>query len=66
MELFLKAAEKGYPQAQIAIGEMYQQGFGVDKSEMRAKMWYKKAEKQGVNLQQIRQMQQMQQMQQNN
>ncbi|MBP3497901.1 MAG: SEL1-like repeat protein [Alistipes sp.] len=64
MELFLEAAETGHPMAQIAIGRMYEFGWSVEKSMRKAKQWYRKAERQGVSLQQLQQMQQMQQMQQ--
>ena len=61
MERFLEAAEMGYPMAQIAIGRMYEYGWGVEKDMKKAKEWYKKAENQGINLQQVQQMQQQQQ-----
>lgn len=61
MELYLRAAKQGFPLAQIAIGRMYENGWGIDKDLNIAKKWYKKAEKQGLSLNQLQQMQQMQQ-----
>ncbi len=64
MELYKKAANQGYPLAQIAIGRMYENGWGTKKSINIAMKWYRKAEKQGINLQYLQQMQQIQQLQQ--
>lgn len=58
LELFRKAAAQGHPIAQLYLGEMYENGWGVKKSKYKAKKWYKKAERQGVNMQVIQQMQQ--------
>lgn len=46
-KLFLKAAEKGYPEAQLIMGEMYRYGDGVKKDETQALYWTKKAETAG-------------------
>ncbi len=64
MDLYKKAANQGFPLAQIAIGRMYENGWGTKKNINIAKKWYRKAEKQGFNLQQLQQMQQLQQLQQ--
>lgn len=42
---FLKAAKEGNPEAQLRVALMYQQGQGVQKNEMQAQYWTKKAEK---------------------
>lgn len=65
MELYKKAADLGFPIAQIMIGQMYENGWGADKSVKKARIWYEKAERQGVDILQMRQQQmQQQQMQQ--
>ena len=46
------------------IGEMYKNGFGVDKDLNEAEKWYKKASDQGFTSQTYQTYQQMQQMQQ--
>ncbi len=43
MELCLKASEFGYPFAQDLIGNMYDAGKGVERSEEKACEWYGKA-----------------------
>ena len=43
MELCLKASEFGYPFAQDLIGNMYDAGKGVERSEEKAYEWYSKA-----------------------
>lgn len=58
LELWLKAAEQGFPIAQLYIGMMYESGSGVKKSKYQAEKWYKKADKQGVNKQGLQQLQQ--------
>lgn len=65
IELYKKAAEQGFPMAQFMIGKMYENGWGVEKSNTKSKEWYKKAEKQGLNLQLIQQYKQQLQQQQN-
>ncbi|MBR0458737.1 MAG: sel1 repeat family protein [Victivallales bacterium] len=44
MEWFRKAVEKGYGDAQYALGTCYQEGFGVEKDMEKAVEWYRKAE----------------------
>ena len=56
-----RAADKGYPIAQYAIGEMYRNGYGVRRSRLKANKWYNKAERQGFSLQQYQQQMQKQQ-----
>ena len=60
MELLLKAEKQGFALAQLYIGMMYEQGFGVKKSMYQANKWYRKANKQGVNKQSFQQYQQQQ------
>ena len=43
----LKAAEEGMGKASIMIGELYEKGQGVEKSNQRALEWYFKAYQQG-------------------
>jgi len=43
----LQAAERGDPEAQITIGNMYLEGYGVAQSNERAVNWYRKAAEQG-------------------
>lgn len=47
MEYLLKAAEEGMGKASIMIGELYEKGQGVEKSNQRALEWYFKAYQQG-------------------
>ena len=47
MEWYLKAAELGDVEAQCRVGEMFEHGCGVDKSFSDAKIWYKKAARNG-------------------
>lgn len=41
--LFLAAAKKGHPEAQLKLASMYQRGQGVEKNKQQAKYWEKKA-----------------------
>ena len=60
--IYLKmAANQGYPIAMYLIGEMYKNGFGVDKDLNEAEKWFKKASDQGFTSQTYQQMQQMRQ-----
>ncbi|MBO60721.1 MAG: hypothetical protein CMO63_01945 [Verrucomicrobiales bacterium] len=45
-ELFLKAASKGNPEAQFALGVMHQNGQGVPINFMEAAKWYEKSARQ--------------------
>jgi hypothetical protein len=45
--LFKEAAKQGYPDAQVALGELYDKGEGVAKDEAVALMWFKEAAKNG-------------------
>lgn len=63
LSLYKKAAEQGFPMAQLMLGRMYENGWGVRKNIKKSKEWYKKAERQGLNMQLIQQ-QQYQQLQQ--
>ena len=42
---FYKSASKNYMPAQIKLGDMYLNGWGIQKSEMKAIKWYKLASK---------------------
>ena len=42
-----KSAGKGYVDAQIFLGQMYEEGLSVKKDINEAKKWYSLAEKQG-------------------
>lgn len=57
MEFYKKAANQGFPMAQFMIGKMYENGWGVEKSNKKSREWYLKAEKQGFNVQLIQQQQ---------
>lgn len=46
--LFHKAAEQGYAEAQFSIGVMYANGEGVTRDSKQAVYWYQKAAKQSV------------------
>lgn len=43
----MKLAQKGNPEAQFKVGEMYETGFGVKKSMKDAEIWINKAANQG-------------------
>lgn len=43
IKLFLKAAEKGSREAQVNIGNIYDDGDGVTRSFDKARYWYKRA-----------------------
>ena len=45
--LLLKAAEMGHADAQMHIGKMYYNGWGVEHSHEKGKEWHEKAAKQG-------------------
>ena len=46
-----KKSEQGYPEAQLRLGIMYEQGlYGLSQSNENAKKWYLKAAKQGYSL----------------
>ena len=66
IELYTKAADSGFPIAQFYLGKIYENGWGVKKNSKEARKWYEKAERQGVDLQQMQQLQQNQQQQMNN
>lgn len=40
---FLAAAQKGRPIAQVWVGELYENGYGVDQDYAKAMAWYKRA-----------------------
>lgn len=44
---YRKAAEQGDAEAQVTLGECYDEGFGVEKDESKAAEWYYKAACQG-------------------
>lgn len=46
-QLFLQAAQKGNPEAQLMLASMYQHGQGVQMDEAQAKYWTEKAESAG-------------------
>ena len=43
---YLKAAKQGNALSQNVIGYMYHKGFGCDRNQTAAKIWFKKAVKQ--------------------
>lgn len=47
--LFLVAAEKGHPEAQLKLESMYKYAQGVEKNEQQARYWAKKAAAQGYS-----------------
>lgn len=49
-ELFLRAAQKGHPEAQLQLGWLYQHGQGVQKNEEEAQYWMQKAKSGGHSL----------------
>ncbi len=46
---YLEAAEQGYANAQVSIGQCYRLGSGVEKDLKKAEMWYLRAKQQGEN-----------------
>src|ERR1700740_3312324 len=44
---FRKAAELGFPDAQVMLGSAYDQGKGVEKDSAEAVRWYRRAAEQG-------------------
>ena len=50
VELYRKAAEKGFGMAQTNLGSMYLNGIGVAQSPIEAEKWYRMAAEQGVAL----------------
>ena len=42
-DLFMKAAEQGYPAAQHQLGDMYSDGIGIEKDNKKAAEWWLKA-----------------------
>jgi TPR repeat protein len=44
---YRKAADQGHPGAQVNLGLMYQNGFGIQKDGAQAVVWYRKAADQG-------------------
>jgi TPR repeat protein len=42
------AADQGYPLAQQLLGQLYENGIGVEKDEKEAVKWYRKAANQGL------------------
>jgi TPR repeat protein len=49
-----RVAERGHPQAQQLLGQIYDRGIGVEKNASRAAEYYEKAAKQGVGEAQTR------------
>jgi hypothetical protein len=47
LQLLRPAAEQGSPAAQFGMGQMYEEGFGVQKDSAAAAVWYRKAADQG-------------------
>ena len=47
---FQKAADQGYAQAQVRLGDLYRYGNGVDADPTKAAYWYKKAADQGYDI----------------
>lgn len=43
MQWYRKAADQGYPPAQVGIGDLYANGYGVREDHYRAQEWYKVA-----------------------
>ncbi|MBQ7502630.1 sel1 repeat family protein [bacterium] len=46
-ELCSKAAEQGYPKAQLLLGKMYAKGIGTEADAAQAEKWYEKAMQNG-------------------
>ncbi len=46
-ELFAKAAQQGYPRAQVLMGECFENGYGVEKDIDKALELYRAAYDQG-------------------
>jgi hypothetical protein len=46
-ELIVSLAEKGIAEAQVGLGDMYLNGFGVSRDDAEAAKWYRKAAEQG-------------------
>jgi hypothetical protein len=46
-EWFRKAAEQGYINAQMDLGDCYNDGLGVTQNDAKAAKWYRKAAEQG-------------------
>ncbi|MEX4218568.1 sel1 repeat family protein, partial [Haemophilus influenzae] len=44
---YRKAAEQGYADAQLNLGNMYAKGLGVKQDDVEAVKWYRKAAEQG-------------------
>lgn len=44
---YRNAAEQGYPDAQFALGFMYENGKGIEEDDAEAMRWYRKAAEQG-------------------
>ncbi|KAG0225656.1 hypothetical protein BGW41_004603, partial [Actinomortierella wolfii] len=51
---YRKAAERGNATAQFILGEMYENGQGVDMSDVKAAIWYRRAAVHGVAKAQIK------------
>ena len=45
--LYLAAAGGGFPPAQNNLGNLYEQGLGVEQSDLQAAYWYRRAAEQG-------------------
>lgn len=49
-QLFLQAAKRGHPEAQLMLSTMYEHGQGVAQDEEQAHYWARKAESQGHHM----------------
>ena len=45
---YLQSAERGFPAAQLVVGDCYREGRGVEKNEAEAMKWYDLAAKTGI------------------
>jgi len=50
LKWYRKAAEQGHAAAQFNLGEMYENGWGVDKNYSTEVEWYRKAVERNLNL----------------
>ena len=50
---YRRAAEQGLAQAQLNLGVMYDEGYGVPQNYVEAAMWYRRAAEQGLAQAQI-------------
>lgn len=47
LDLFEKSVKEGNAKSQYLLGHLYQEGLGIQKNNIKARSWYKKAALQG-------------------